>query len=244
MRKLFIVANTILLLTLSSMSIADTIELADGTVIEGDLVGTSNGIIMFNTGDNIEAYPESEVLGIFLSAGVATAREIEAAPEAPALVVPAGTRLVIRMTDSIDSKRHSAGHKFRGQLEGALVAEGVTVAPRGSFVYGTITAAQSSGRMAGKATLAMEFTDIMIDDQLYPFATEGLAAQSSGEAQRTVGRTARAAVIGGLIDGSSGARTGAKVGAGVSLLTSGQSLSVPAGTLLETTLRVPLQVMN
>jgi len=244
MRKLFMVANTVLLLSISSLSMSDTIELADGTVIEGDLVGTSNGIIMFNTGDNIEAYPESEVLGIFLSAGVATAREIEAAPEAPALVVPAGTRLVIRMTDSIDSKRHSAGHKFRGQLEGALVAEGVTVAPRGSFVYGTITAAQSSGRMAGKATLAMEFTDIMIDDQLYPFATEGLAAQSSGEAQRTVGRTARAAVIGGLIDGSSGARTGAKVGAGASLLTSGQSLSVPAGTLLETTLRVPLQVMN
>jgi len=244
MRKLFMVAITVLLLSISSLSMSDTLELADGTVIEGDLVGTSNGIVMFNTGDNIEAYPESEVLGIFLSAGVATAREIEAAPEAPALVVPAGTRLVIRMTDSIDSKRHSAGHKFRGQLEGALVAEGVTVAPRGSFVYGTITAAQSSGRMAGKATLAMEFTDIMIDDQLYPFATEGLAAQSSGEAQRTVGRTARAAVIGGLIDGSSGARTGAKVGAGASLLTSGQSLSVPAGTLLETTLRVPLQVMN
>ena len=238
------VANTVLLLSISSFSMSDTIELADGTVIEGDLVGTSNGIVMFNTGDNIEAYPESEVLGIFLSAGVATARAIEEAPEAPALVVPAGTRLVIRMTDSIDSRRHSAGHKFRGQLEGALVTEGVTVAPRGSFVYGTITAAQSAGRMAGKATLAMEFTDIMIDDQLYPFATEGLAAQSGGEAQRTVGRTARAAVIGGLIDGSSGARTGAKVGAGASLLTSGQSLSVPAGTLLETTLRVPLQVMN
>jgi len=244
MRKIISVANAALLLTLSSLSMADTIELADGTVIEGDLVGTSNGIVMFNTGDNIEAYPESEVLGIFLSAGVATARAIEEAPVSPALVVPAGTRLVIRMTDSIDSRRHSAGHKFRGQLEGALVTEGVTVAPRGSFVYGTITAAQSAGRMAGKATLAMEFTDIMIDDQLYPFATEGLAAQSGGEAQRTVGRTARAAVIGGLIDGSSGARTGAKVGAGASLLTSGQSLSVPAGTLLETTLRVPLQVMN
>ena len=244
MRKLFIVANTILLLTISSLSMSDTIELADGTVIEGDLVGTSNGIVMFNTGDSIEAFPESEVLGIFLSAGVATAREIEAAPVAPALVVPAGTRLVIRMVDSIDSRRHSAGHKFRGQLEGALVTEGVTVAPRGTFVYGTITAAQSSGRMAGKATLAMEFTDIMIDDQLYPFATEGLAAQSGGEGKRTVARTARAAVIGGLIDGSSGARTGAKVGAGVSLLTSGESLNVQSGTLLETTLRVPLQVMN
>lgn len=51
-------------------------DLADGTVIEGDLVGTSNGIVMFDTGDSVEAYPESEVVGIFLSDGVATAKEI------------------------------------------------------------------------------------------------------------------------------------------------------------------------
>ena len=242
MHKFFIVASTSFLLIISNLSMADTLELADGTIIEGDLIGTSNGIVMFNTGDNVEAYPESEVLGIFLSAGVATAQKIEMEPVSPTLVVPAGTRLVIRMIDSIDSRRHSAGHKFRGQLEGALVTDGVTVAPRGTFVYGTITAASQSGRMAGKSSLAMEFTDIMIDDQLYPFATEGLAAQSGGEGKRTVGRTARAAAIGGLIDGSSGARTGAKVGLGASLLTSGSSLSVPAGTLLETTLRVPLQV--
>ena len=46
-----------------------------------------------------------------------------------------------------------------------------------------------------------------------------------------------------LGDGVTGlAVPGAKVGAGASLLTSGTSLSVPAGTLLETTLRMPLQI--
>jgi hypothetical protein len=88
----------------------------------------------------------------------------------------------------------------------------------------------------------MEFTDIMIDDQLYPFATEGLAAQTDNEAGRTVGRTARSAALGGLIGGSSGAKTGAKVGLGASILTGGGSINVPAGTLLETSLRVPLHV--
>jgi len=48
--------------------------------------------------------------------------------------------------------------------------------------------------------------------------------------------------MGGLIDGKSGARTGMKVGAGVSLLTSGESINIPAGTLLETSLRVALTV--
>ncbi len=242
MYKLIRAAGTLLLILLAGYSLADTLELADGTIIEGDFVGSSNGIVMFNTGDSIEAYTEDQVVGIFLSSGVATAQALAATPEPSSVVVPAGTRLVIRMVDSIDSRRHSAGHKFRGQLEGALVSDGVTVAPRGTFMYGTITSAKQSGRMAGSSELAMEFTDIMIDDQLYPLATDGLVARTGGEAGRTVGRTARSAAIGGLIGGSSGARTGAKVGVGASLLTSGQSLNVPAGTLLETALRVPLQI--
>ena len=39
-------------------SIADTLELANGQVHEGSFVGSSNGIIMFDTGAGIEAFPE------------------------------------------------------------------------------------------------------------------------------------------------------------------------------------------
>ncbi len=184
MYKLIRAAGTLLLILLAGYSLADTLELADGTIIEGDFVGSSNGIVMFNTGDSIEAYTEDQVVGIFLSSGVATAQALAATPEPSSVVVPAGTRLVIRMVDSIDSRRHSAGHKFRGQLEGALVSDGVTVAPRGTFLYGTITSAKQSGRMAGSSELAIEFTDIMIDDQLYPLATDGLVARTGGEAGR------------------------------------------------------------
>ncbi|MEM1113546.1 MAG: hypothetical protein AAGI11_16645 [Pseudomonadota bacterium] len=83
---------------------------------------------------------------------------------------------------------------------------------------------------------------IMVDDQLYEIATSGLQAQTQNEAGRSVARTARAAAIGGLIDGRSGARTGAKVGAGASILTSGSSINVPAGTIVETNLRLALTV--
>jgi len=242
MYRLIKTAGAILLVACAGYALADTLELANGTIIEGDFVGSSNGIIMFNTGDTIEAYPESQVVGIFLSEGVATAEALAAAPSQSSTFVPAGTRMTIRMIDSIDSRRHRAGHKFRGQLEGALVVDGVTMVPRGTFLYGTVTSAQSSGRAVGRAQLAIEFTDIMVNDQLYPIATEALAAQSSGQGGRTVGRTARAAAIGGLIDGSSGARTGAKVGLGASILTSGDSINIPAGTLLDTALRVQLKI--
>ena len=222
-------------------ALADTLELADGTLLEGDFVGSSNGIIMFDTGSSIEAFPESQVVGIYLSSGVATAIEMTNAP-APATVIPSGTRLVIRISNGIDSSRQGVGHRFRGQLEGAIVINGVTAAPRGATVHAVISQASRGGRMAGSSELTIEFTDLMINDQLFEIATEGLQTQTRNEAANTVGRTARAAAIGALIDGGRGAGNAAAVGAGVSLLTSGQRVNIPAGTIVETRLRVPVTV--
>ena len=229
------------LLLLGSVALwADTIELADGTLLEGDFIGSSNGIVMFDTGEGIEAFPESEVVGIFLSAGVETAQNMRANPNN--LTVPSGTRLVIRTSDTIDSSRHGAGHRFRGQLESALVVNGTTVAPRGTIIHGRIVGAQQPGRLAGSSQLSVEFTDIMLDDQLFPISTGGLSAQTGGEGGRTVGRTARGAALGALAGGSSGARTGARIGAGASILTSGASINIPRGTIVETNLTAALTV--
>jgi len=236
---------------------ADTLELADGTLLEGDFVGSSNGIVMFNTGDGIEAFPEAEVVGIFLSDGVAT-RAAAAPPPAPApaqakkpapppapttVTIPAGTRLVLRTSDAIDSRRQQAGHRFRAQLESAIVIDGITAVPRGAFVHGRITHASQGGRAVGSSSMSIEFTDLMINDQLFEIATEGMQAKTGNEARKTAGRTARGAALGALIGGNrSGARTGAAVGLGASILTSGSSINVPAGTILETRLRVPVTV--
>jgi len=238
--------STLLVATLATLvtgvTLADTLELYDGTLLEGDFVGSSNGIVMFDTGNGVEAFPEDQVVGIFLSSGVASAEAYYAAADPNTITIPSGTRLVIRTTDAIDSSRHSAGHRFRGQLEGALVIDGVTAVARGTFVHGRITQAQQAGRMVGSSELAVEFTDVMINDQLIPIATSGLSAQTQGEAGRTVGRTARAAAVGGLIGGSSGARTGARVGAGASILTRGSSVNIPRGTVVETTLSAALTI--
>lgn len=242
MRKIITVLTGTMAALAAGLLFADTLELADGTLLEGDFVGSSNGIIMFDTGEGIEAFPESEVVGIFFSSGVDTATRLMQANEVGQVTVPAGTRLVIRTSDAIDSSRHGAGHRFRGQLEGALVIDGITVAPRGTFVHGRIAQAQQARRATGSSELTVEFTDIMLDDQLFPISTGGLSAQTGGEAGRTVGRTARAAAVGGLIGGSSGARTGARVGLGASILTSGASVNIPRGTIVETTLSAALTV--
>jgi hypothetical protein len=258
MKKLIIALAALSALAIGTV-FADTLELADGTLLEGDFVGSSNGVVMFNTGDGIEAFPEAEVVGIFLSDGVATraaAAPPPAAAPAPAqaakpapppapttVTIPAGTRLVLRTSDAIDSRRQQAGHRFRAQLESAIVIDGITAVPRGAFVHGRITQASQGGRAVGSSSMSIEFTDIMINDQLFEIATEGMQAKTGNEARKTAGRTARAAALGALIGGNrSSTATGAAVGLGASILTSGSSINVPAGTILETRLRVAVTV--
>lgn len=224
-------------ITIPAALSGDTLQLADGGLLEGEFIGSSNQIIMFKCGSDIEAYPHGEVVAIFLSAGMETVEASAASTQGATVVAPAGTRLLIRMSDSIDTSQHPVGHRFRAQLESALVVDGVTVAPANTIVYGRVASASQAGRLAGSSELTIEFSDIMINEQLYPIATTNLQAQSGNEAATTLRRTAGAAAIGALIDGKKGARTGAKVGAGASLLTPGASINIPRGTLIETQLR-------
>ena len=156
------------------------------------------------------------------------------------VTVPAGTHLMIKMTQTINSRQHSAGHKFTAVLEGALAANNTVVAPHGTKVYGQLIQAKQAGRVRGRSQMTIELIHMLINNQRKPIQTSNVqAVASSGSAGNTVGKTARGAAVGGLIGGSSGARTGAKVGVGASVLTRGSSINIPTGTLLDFTLAAP-----
>lgn len=144
------------------------------------------------------------------------------------------------MSTSVDSKKHSSGHRFTARLEANLVANNVVVAKRGDTVYGIVAEAKQSGRARGSSSLELTFTDIMVNNQMKPILTTGAKAVTESTGKATVGRTARLAAVGGLANGSKGAKNAAKVGLGISLLTSGNSINIPAGTLLEFQLTAPL----
>jgi hypothetical protein len=235
---------------------ADSIELYNGTVLEGEFVGSSNDIILFNAGENIEAFPQDHVVAVYFSAGVERAlKYAETEPdEAPAatsppaatdgITVPTGTRLVLRMSDTVDSSRHPDGHRFRAQLESALVVNGKTVAPRDTVLHGRVASSRQGGRLRGSSEMSIQITDVMLNEQLVPISTGELTSQTQNEARNTVGRSARGAAIGAMFGGGSGARTGAAVGASASLLTRGARINIPQGTILETTLSAPLEIVQ
>ena len=173
---------------------------------------------------------------------------VAAAQNARRVTVPAGTRILIRTIDSIDSSRQQAGFRFTGELETNLQAENVVVAPWGTTVYGRLAAASSAGRMSGGAQLTLELTDIVINGTAYPLLTSTYEIRSSGQgsktARRVVGGAGLGALIGGVAGGGRGAGIGALAGAGagtaVAASTRGQQLLIPSESLLEFRLQHPV----
>jgi hypothetical protein len=180
-------------------------------------------------------------------AGLATAATPAAAQNAETVTVPAGTRVLIRMIDSVDSSKQKAGFRFTATLETNLQAVGVVVAPRGTTVYGQLASASSAGRTSGSSELTLELTDIVINGTAYPLLSNTYEVKGAGEGSKTakkvVGGAGLGALIGGIAGGGKGAGIGALAGAagGTALAASkkGQQLSIPSESLLEFRLQQP-----
>jgi hypothetical protein len=184
------------------------------------------------------------------SAGLATAPAGSTSPAPQStkkMTVPAGTRILIRMIDSIDSSKQKAGYRFTASLETNLQVDNVVVAPRGTKVYGRLATAESAGRMSGSSALVLELTDIMINGTAYPLLTSSYEVKGQGEGKKTarkvVGGAGLGALIGGVAGGGKGAAIGAAAGAAagtaVAASKKGEQLSIPSETLLEFRLQQP-----
>jgi hypothetical protein len=180
-------------------------------------------------------------------AGLATVTAA-AAQQVTRVTVPAGTRILVRMVDSVDSSQQKAGYRFTASLETNLQAEDVVVAPRGTTVYGHLASASSSGRFKGSSQLTLELTDIVMNGTAYPLLTSTYEVEGKGEGSKTarkvIGGVGLGALIGGLAGGGKGAGIGALAGAaaGTAIASSkkGEQLSIPSESLLEFRLAQPV----
>ena len=186
----------------------------------------------------------SVALLVALTCGILAA---QAPPMQTQVTVPAGTRILIRMADSVDSGKQKPGYRFTASLETNLQVEDVVVAPRGTTVYGRLANAEAAGRMSGGAKLTLELTDIVINGTAYPLVTTFYQLRSQGKGEKTtrriLGGTGLGALIGGIAGGGAGAAIGAVSGAAVgttaAAATEGKQVSVPSESLLEFRLGQP-----
>jgi hypothetical protein len=166
------------------------------------------------------------------------------------IIVPAGTRILIRTIDPIDSSKQKTGYRFTASLETNLQVENAIVAARGTTVYGRLAQASSAGKMSGSSQLTLELTDIVINGTAYPLLTSTYEIKGKGEGKKTAGKIIGGAGLGALIGGIAGGGTGAAIGVlagaagGTALAASkkGEQLQIPSESLLEFRLEQPVKL--
>jgi hypothetical protein len=157
------------------------------------------------------------------------------------VTLPAGQSMLIRMIDSVDSKKNNVGDVFHASLETDLTLNGTLIARRGADVYGKLAYAKEAGHFTGSSELELELTKIVVDGADYPLVSDDYTLKGKGrggDTAKKVGVGAVAgAIIGGIAGGGAGAAIGAgagsAVGAGVQVFTRGKEVKVPSETLLE-----------
>jgi hypothetical protein len=167
-----------------------------------------------------------------------------------AWTIPTGSKVVIRMIDSVNSEKSKIGDQFTAVLDEAVLQGGVEVIPRGADVRGRIANVNEAGRIAGSAQLGLELTQIVVNGIPYSVATSEYEEVAEGRGSQTAKRAAAGAGIGAVIGAIAGGGKGAAIGAGVGgggatavqVLTKGEKLNIPSETKLEFTLRSPLVI--
>lgn len=245
-----------------------TIELQDGQRVTGKLVNVDQETVVVTRDvpdPTTAATPAARQAAPAASARSLPARKVEVTrsqiaevqptaearqPELREVVVPAGTRLDTRLETAVASDTSRIEQSVEATLTVPLLADGVTVAPAGSTLFGTVTSVRESGRVRGRAELGVQFTRLRTDALIYDIRTAPLrwvAEATKGEDAVKVGAGAAAgAVIGAIAGGGKGAAIGSAIGAGggsaVVLATKGEEVRLGAGTRMRVELTEPISV--
>ena len=191
----------------------------------------------------------------------AIASRTPAAPAPPAeFVVEKGTHVLLRLTNSVDTKRTMVGDVLYLETAVPVFVNGRLIIPRGSYVSGKVTEAQQAGRVKGKGALNVRFESLTlpngtardlrsrageVDARGNVDRTEGRMEGEGGKASDAgkVGRTAATGASIGTIAGAAsghygmGAGIGAAAGAAAGLAgvlgSRGPGVVLPPGTTME-----------
>jgi len=165
--------------------------------------------------------------------------------EPPRPVVAEGTPLVIKLESTVSSARSQAGDTFLGRLSEPIEAGGHVLVPAGAEVRGKVLVAQGSGRVKGRARLAVAFDRLEVEGRKLEIETSSVdvtAEKQHGRDAKIIGGAAAAgALIGAIADGGSGAGKGVLIGGaagtGAVLVTKGQEIEFAAGNRVKVKLK-------
>jgi hypothetical protein len=250
MKSLIIAAAmTLCVVCLAIVASADTLILRDGTRLDGTMTGIAGRTITFRHADGASRrYPTSQVASLeFFSADRANTR----ATSGRLIEAPAGTELVVRTIETIDSRNSGADQTFSALVERAVSdGTGRVIIPEGSSAQLVIRQVSSGGK-TGSPEMVLDIQSVTVGGRRYLISTADLTEDSNtgiGANKRTAetvgGGAAIGTVIGAITGGGKGAAIGGLIGAAggaaTQVLTKGHDVKVPSETVLRFRLDKPV----
>jgi hypothetical protein len=173
-------------------------------------------------------------------------------PEFREVTIPEGTTLRVELHTTVSSEKSEIEDAVRGTLRTGVSVDGTEVLPAGTPLAGTVTIAERSARVKGRARVGFRFThvDPSDDGERIAIRTNTYIVQAQAtkkqDAAKIGGGAVGGAIVGGLLGGGDGAAKGAAIGGaagtGVVLATRGKEVTLPAGTPVSVKLAAPVMV--
>jgi hypothetical protein len=177
--------------------------------------------------------------------------------------IPEGQRFIVKLKDTLDTKKLSEGKHFKAELREDLTTPSGLIIPRGRNIKGHVARFEhgfTGARMMlaldeietrhGWVPLIASVTGVPGDASIKSVGDEGEMVKKGPDKKRVIENAAIGAgvgaVSGSVIGGGKGAAVGAAVGGGLgtgtSLLLKGNDMKLDKGTQLEVRLERDLQI--
>ena len=240
-RTVIAAAMSLCVVSVAPIASADTLIMRDGTRIEGTMMGLAGRTITFrHASGQSRRYPTSRVESVeFISAD----RRNPRATNGGSLEAPAGSELVVRTLETIDSGNAGADQTFSATVEQDVPnASGAVIIPERASAQLMIRQTSAGGATASPE-LILDIRSITIEGRQYLVSTEDMPLESGtglGRNRRTAAMVGTGAALGTIIGAIAGGGSGAVIGgvagaaggAGAQVLTRGRDVRVPTNTLL------------
>jgi hypothetical protein len=185
---------------------------------------------------------------------------------AAAADIPAGAHVLLKMVNSVSTRTAKAGDQVYLQTASPIAADGRILVPVGTYVQGTVAESKRSGRVKGRAEIALHLDTLTfatgqavkiaphldaVDSGETGQKVEGNegAVKQSGTKLQDAGRIAILAGTGAAIGGLAtrtwtgagiGGAAGGAVGFATTLLTRGKEVDLRAGSTIDVVFDRPL----
>jgi len=155
----------------------------------------------------------------------------------PDFVLQPGTRILLRLTNAIDTKHSAPGDHIYLQTAAPVFLNGRMIVPQGSYVTGTVTESNRAGRVKGKSGINFRFETLTLPNgTTRDFRSRAGSVDGQGNLDREEGKITGDGTIGkdaGTVAKTTAAGTGIGTiaGAAAGHLGMGMGIGAAAGAV-------------